>query len=302
MGTPMSESEKPNDTDGMTTIQKRIQQTQAMSIPEKIALAATGGREVRAILIRDSNKQVREAVLDSPRITETEIVEIASSRTLNEELLRKIVASKQWLKNYQIRLALVNNPNTPLPIGLKLITTLRNGDLKQLAKNNELSDQLIIAAERITTERDQSRTQPTTDEKPKSRYQEIQDLPVPEKIKLAMTGDKELRSLLIKDSNKLVQEAVLDSPRITDEEIAAIANSRTVADELLRKIAGKREWMKNHQVRVALVNNPKTPLPAGLKILNTLMLADLKRLTTNKGISSVLSAAAHRLLLKKERK
>ena len=71
----MSESEKPNDIDGMTTIQKRIQQTQAMSIPEKIALAATGGREVRAILIRDSNKQVREAVLDSPRITETEIVE-----------------------------------------------------------------------------------------------------------------------------------------------------------------------------------------------------------------------------------
>ncbi len=298
----MSESEKPNMTEGMTTIQRRLQQIQAMSLPEKIALATTGGREVRAILIRDSNKQVREAVLDSPRITEIEIVAIASSRTLNEELLRKIVASKQWLKNYQIRLALVNNPKTPLSISLKLMTTLRNGDLKQLAKNNELSDELVTAAQRITAERDQSKTQPTTDEKPKSRYQEIQDLPVPEKIKLAMTGDKELRSLLIKDSNKLVQEAVLDSPRITDEEIAAIANSRTVADELLRKIAGKREWMKNHQVRVALVNNPKTPLPAGLKILNTLMLADLKRLTTNKGISSVLSSAAHRLLLKREQK
>jgi hypothetical protein len=115
-----------------------------------------------------------------------------------------------------------------------------------------------------------------------------------------MTGDKEVRSILVKDANKLVQEAVLDSPRITEAEVVAVANSRSIADELLRKIAGKRVWMKNYQLRVALVNNPKTPLPTALKILPTLMAADLKRLTMNRGVSNVLVSSAQRFLIKKQ--
>jgi hypothetical protein len=84
-------------------------------------------------------------------------------------------------------------------------------------------------------------------------------------------------------------------------EIVSVANSRVIAEELLRKIAANREWLKNYQIRVALVNNPKTPLPTGLKILSTLMMADLKRLTMNKGISNVLVSSAMRALAKKER-
>ena len=129
--------------------------------------------------------------------------------------------------------------------------------------------------------------------------QQIQAMSVTEKIELAATGGREVRAVLIKDSNKQVQDAVLDSPRISDMEIVAVANSRNVSDELLRKIAVNRQWMKNYQVRLALVNNPKTPLPMGLKIIGTLMVADLKRLSKNKGVSSVLSAAAHRFVARK---
>ena len=112
-------------------------------------------------------------------------------------------------------------------------------------------------------------------------------------------GDKEARNILVKDSNRQVQEAVLDSPRITEPEIVAIANSRNVGDEILRKIAINREWMKNYQVRLGLVNNPKTPLTIGLKILGTLMISDLKRLSKSKSVSSVLTSAAARALTKK---
>jgi hypothetical protein len=114
-----------------------------------------------------------------------------------------------------------------------------------------------------------------------------------------MSGDKEARSILIKDSNKQIQEAVLDSPRITEQEIVAIANSRNVGEELLRKIATNRDWMKNYQVRLALTNNPKTPLTIGLRLIGTLMISDLKRLSKSKGVSSVLTAAANRALIKK---
>jgi predicted regulator of amino acid metabolism with ACT domain len=234
-----------------------------------------------------------------------EIVAIAKSQKLDDDLLRTIAANVQWLKNYQVRRALVNNPRTSLPIALKLVPTLLDADLKQLAKNAEVSEDLIVAAERTAAERGTDRRAPVktktpiAEKKAKSRFQEIQDLPVPDKIKLAMTGDKEARSILIKDSNKQVQEAVLDSPRISDMEIVAIANSRNVPDDMLRKIAVNRQWMKNYQVRLGLVNNPKTPLPMGLKIIGTLMLADLKRLSKNKGVSNVLSSAAQRFVMRK---
>jgi predicted nucleotidyltransferase len=287
--------------------EKKIEPSRILNLPvsKKIELAHMAGRRVRAVLITDSNKQVREAVLTSPRITEVEIVAIAKSQKLDDDLLRRIAANVQWLKNYQVRRALVNNPRTPLPIALKLVPTLLDADLKQLAKNAEVSEDLIAAAESTAAERGTDRRAPVktqapiAEKKAKSRFQEIQDMPVPDKIKLAMTGDKEARSILIKDSNKQVQEAVLDSPRISDMEIVAVANSRNVPDEMLRKIAVNRQWMKNYQVRLGLVNNPKTPLPMGLKIIGTLMLADLKRLSKNKGVSNVLSSAAQRFVMRK---
>jgi len=286
---------------------KKIEPSRILNLPlsKKIELAHMAGRQVRAVLITDPNKQVREAVLTSPRITEVEIVAIAKSRKLDDDLLRRIAANVQWLKNYQVRRALVNNPRTSLPIALKLVPTLLDADLKQLAKNAEVSEDLIATAERTAAERGTDRRAPVktkapiAEKKAKSRFQEIQNLPVPDKIKLAMTGDKEARSILIKDSNKQVQDAVLDSPRISDMEIVAIANSRNVPDEMLRKIAVNRQWMKNYQVRLGLVNNPKTPLPMGLKIIGTLMLADLKRLSKNKGVSNVLSSAAQRFVTRK---
>lgn len=302
----MTETDKPETAKGAQFSRSRIQEIQSLPVSEKLELAKVANTEMRAILIRDGNEQVQKAVLDSARITEKEIIAIAKSRKLGDSLLRKIATNLRRLKNYEIRLALVNNPLTPLHISLKLVPTLRDGDLKHLAKNEEVSEDLVVAAERVTSERaTASRPLPAkkqpdkTDGKAKSRYQEVKDLPVPDKVKLAMTGDQEARSILLRDSNKQVQEAVLDSPRITEGEVAAVAKSRNVSDELLRKIAQNREWMKNYQVRLGLVNNPKTPLPIGIKIVATLMISDLKRLSKSKGVSNVLVTSAQRILIKK---
>lgn len=301
----MNEPEKPETAEGAQSSRTRLQKVQSLPVSKKIELAKTANREVRAILLRDDNKQVQRAVLDSPRITESEVITVAESRNLGDDVLSKIATNLEWLKRYQVRLALINNPKTPLFIAVKLVPTLRDGDLKHLLKNDEVPEELIVAAERVTAQRASGPRAPKkqqadkADSKPKSRLQEISDLPVPDKIKLAMTGDKEARTILLRDSNKQVQEAVLNSPRITEAEIAAVANSRNIGDEILRKIASSREWMKNYQIRLGLVNNPKTPLPIGLKIVGTMMISDLKRLSKNKGVSNVLASAAHRILIRK---
>jgi len=302
----MTETEKPETAGRAQFSRSRIQEIRSLAVSEKLELAKVANREVRAILIRDDNEQVQKAVLDSPRITEKEIIAIAKSRKLGDSLLRKIATNLERLKNYEIRLALVNNPQTPLHISLKLVPTLRDGDLKHLAKNEEVSEELVVAAERVISERvTTSRPIPAkqqpdkVDSKAKSRYQEISDLPVPDKVKLAMTGDKEARAILLRDSNKQVQEAVLDSPRITEGEVAAVAKSRNVSDDLLRKIAQNREWLKNYQIRLGLINNPKTPLPIGIKMVGTLMVSDLKRLSKSKGVSNILVTSAQRILIRK---
>ncbi len=154
----------------------------------------------------------------------------------------------------------------------------------------------------MTDPEEEGKGAPAEEERRQSRYQEIQGLPMPEKIKLAMTGDKEARGILIKDSNKQVQEAVLDNQRITDHEIVAIVTSRMTTEEILRKIFENRNWVKYYQVRLGLVNNPKTPLPISLKLVDTLTLADLKRLGKSKGIPNVIATSAMRLAIKKAQK
>ena len=296
----MDETEKPAATDEVHLSQSRIQQILALPVSEKIKLAQTGSRDLRTLLLKDGNSEVQDAVISNPRITEVEIVAFARSGKIGSQLLSKIAANRDWLKNYQLRLALVNNPKTPLPLALKLIATLRDADLTNLAKRKDLPEEVVVAADKTMAQRAPATPQQEKDEKrAKSRYQEIQDLSVPDKVKLAMSGDKEARSILIKDSNKQIQTAVLDSPRITEPEIVAIANSRNVGEDILRKIASNRDWMKNYQIRVGLVNNPKTPLTIGLRIISTLMLSDLKRLGKSKGVSSVLTAAANRFLIKR---
>lgn len=138
------------------------------------------------------------------------------------------------------------------------------------------------------------------DEKPgfavKSLFQEIQDMSVSEKLDFARKCSKEGRAILIRDANKLVQMAVISSPKITDSEVLMIANNRQINEEVLRHIAGEREWMKNYQVKVALVNNSKTPLPIAMKLVAALSQKDLTSLAKSKSVARALTIAATRRL------
>lgn len=146
-------------------------------------------------------------------------------------------------------------------------------------------------------------TEATVDEESeefKSKYQLAQTMGVSDKIKAAMTGDKEWRSILIKDANKLVSIAVVKNPRITDGEILTIAKSSVQNDEIMRLICANKEWIKNAQIRKALVENNKTPIAAALRFVPTLSERDLSMLARNKNVASVVASQARRLLMAKK--
>ena len=116
-----------------------------------------------------------------------------------------------------------------------------------------------------------------------------------DRMKLAMKGDREARSILIRDSNRVVSTAVINNPRITDHEIENIASMRTVADEVLRVIALNRAWARSYSIIHNLARNPRTPIPTVIGILPRIHTKDLKHLSQNRNVSEAVRRQAVRL-------
>ena len=120
-----------------------------MTVPEKIQLALKGSQEARGILITDSAKLVREAVVASPKITEPEILHIASNRAMDEEILRHIGTSRQWARKYAVIKHLAFNPKTPVGVTLGLLARLMKKDLKELGGEKNVPDPVRQASHRL---------------------------------------------------------------------------------------------------------------------------------------------------------
>jgi hypothetical protein len=133
----------------------------------------------------------------------------------------------------------------------------------------------------------------------KSLLQRLQEMPVSEKIKLALRGNRETRGLLLRDSNRMIRRFVLQNPRLADDEIIAISKNRSADEELLRLIAENRDWTKNYQVKLSLTTNPKTPLVLALRFVSGLNDRDIRALAKSKNVSATVAAQAKRLVLNK---
>ncbi len=133
-------------------------------------------------------------------------------------------------------------------------------------------------------------------EKRQTLLQRLAKMSVSERVQFAIKGGSEARRTLIRDSNKVVQRAVLQSPRLTDQEVEAFAAMPSLTDEILRIIANNRVFRKNYAVVRNLMNNSKTPLDITLHMLPMLNAMDLKKLSTNKNVPETLRTTATKLI------
>lgn len=120
-----------------------------MNTAGKVIAALKGGREERAILIRDPNRIVSSAVLGSPRVTGPEVETFAAMRNVSDEILRSIGTNREWLRSYGIACNLVKNPRTPLAIGMNLVSRLNPRDLKLLAVDRNVTEAIRKQAKRF---------------------------------------------------------------------------------------------------------------------------------------------------------
>jgi hypothetical protein len=130
--------------------------------------------------------------------------------------------------------------------------------------------------------------------------QAVQKMTNPQKIKLALSGGKEARGLLIRESNKQVSTAVLANPRITDGEIEFFSKSTNLSEDIMRKIGTNSEWTKKYLVAQALVNNPKCPAGIAVGFVSRMNDKDLSMLEKSRNVSEAVRSAARQLSLKRK--
>jgi hypothetical protein len=120
------------------------------------------------------------------------------------------------------------------------------------------------------------------------------DMTVPEKVKCAMKGTREMRAVLIRDPNRMVASAVLSCPKVTEQEVETFARMANVSDDILRTIGSTRGWMKNYNIMLGLTKNPKTPLAMSLTLLHRLNDRDLRGVSIDRNVPEPLRLAARR--------
>jgi hypothetical protein len=120
---------------------------------------------------------------------------------------------------------------------------------------------------------------------------------VMEKMKVAMRGSREERTVLIRDPNRLVAAAVLSSPKLTENEVEGIAKMANVAEEVLRVIGSSRAWTKKYAITASLVRNPKTPVAISLTLLNRLTERDVKMVASDRNVPEPVRVAARKKIV-----
>lgn len=218
----------------------------------------------------------------------------------DQDVLERLAENQNKLREHpELVEAIIANPNANKELKLRL--GWQDSEPGSVAETGE--DQAVPDAADDQDGDEEGRSQvelealmEEADQEGLSKYQIALELKVAEKIKMGLTGDKEWRTLMIKQSNKLIQAAVLKNPRITDGEVLMIAKNKTSSEDLIRMILLNKEWMKLYEIKKALITHPKTPPPKAMRLVPMLTMKDIKELAKSRQVSTLVSTAARKEL------
>jgi len=175
--------------------------------------------------------------------------------------------------------------------------------VEALLKNPSLKDEdrALLIASRAVISTDKESAEEEIDEEELNIGQRIARMQIGEKIKLAMKGDKEARTILIKDTNKEVYMSVLNNPGLKESEVEMLTKNTGTSSDILRAISRNREWVASRNIMHSLILNAKTPPEVSIRFLPRLGVKDLERIDKSRGLPAAVRANAKRLLSQKKK-
>jgi hypothetical protein len=117
-----------------------------LTLGERKALARTNRRDLILHVVRDPHPDVAGVLLDNPHVTESDVVSITANRAAHPDTLAAVAAHARWRVRHAIKRALVMNPATPVHVAVRLLVTLRESDLREIAGDPHLPEELRAQA------------------------------------------------------------------------------------------------------------------------------------------------------------
>lgn len=267
-----------------------------------------GDRELYYFATRGQNAAFTEAALRRKDVSRAILLALAPSLSPDlQEVL--ILRQDAILEEPQILLALEQNPQ------LSNYTRRRIWEFREhLLPREKLplpsAEELAAEADRISEEemaeaiaevkaknRGKGGPEPEAEVEEKTGLTdtEIRQLPVPMRVKMARNAPRQVRLILIRDSNSMVAMTVLTANSLPESEVEQIANSRAVCEEVLSAIPKNKEWIGKYNIAKALIRNPKVNLSVAMKLLPRMSVKDLRDLAKDKNAQEGVRSMALRM-------
>jgi len=192
-------------------------------------------------------------------------------------LIQRIASNREWMKTYEGRSAIVLHPKTPRVIAMNLVSHLWWRDLVRVVERAGLAPPLKRAAERILAIR-------------------VQEMAAGERITLARMASRGVFTVLRVDPNPMVIRALLQNPRMIEEDAVAIAAGRRTQSGILQVIADDPRWSPRPAVRKALARHPATPSQVALRMIRHLTRRDLREVSASPHVPGLVRVAIGRIL------
>jgi len=251
---------------------------------------------------------IRNRALDDATVAQLAL----SADPLLQEVI--VINQSRILRAPEILEALLQNPDLSGDVRRRAIETReeffdKKARIAELGIEEDLIDapiepiiDLLEAAE-LEDQQPEPDAKPTlilteaeaNDPRKEALFSRILKMTVAQKVLLGFRGDRSTRLILVRERNRLVASAAIRNPRMTDGEAELIAGMRDVAEEVLRLIALRRDWMSKYKIMIALARNPRTPVGVVLPLINRLTLRDLKGLKDDRGVAEVVRASARKM-------
>jgi len=268
-----------------------------------------GERELRYLGLHAENEEIVEAVLRRPDVPRGVLMDLAPN--LPPELQEVLIHRQDAILDQpEILPALEQNPELTNYVKRRIWEyrehllpaekVPRKDPAEIEAESEAITEEELdeaIAEIKAKTQEEGADGEEEVELDGKRRLTDVQirSLPVPMRMKLARNANKQVRQLLIRDTNSQVAVTVITGNSMPDAEIEQIAASRTVCDEVIREIPKRREWIQKYTIAKALVKNPKTPLHIATKLVPRMSVRDLRGLAKDRNVPDAVRQLALRL-------
>jgi hypothetical protein len=278
-----------------------------------------------------TNPDVVEKLLRMPRI-DCAALEILAERaderigeivaTNEERLLANPTVIEKLYMNKRVRmstsdrileLAVRNGLTLSIPAFKEAAQAIKNELIAEASAEPTFEDNVAKEVEQIATKIALDSAVEDThvvDDEGKEKVQEkvmplfarLAEMTISQKIRRATLGTSAERLLLVRDTNRLVAAAAIQSPMLNENEAARIASSRQVSEDVLRHIAMNREFTRNYQIKLNLVSNPRTPMSFTSRLIPQLHEHDVRNLSRSKNVPSTVQTLARQQMQRKDKK